>query len=61
MAQLDSVVSYIKARAAEKDTHTVALAAVYTVARVFIPPQYVMIVDMIAGLFGVGIAATPNK
>ena len=52
---------YIKDRLAERDTKTVLGCAAYTVARLFVPPQYVIIADAIAGLLGFGVMATPNK
>lgn len=56
-----NVAQYIKDRLAERDTKTVVVAAVYTVVRTFVPVQYQLVLDAIAGAFGIGIMATPNK
>ena len=52
---------YLKARLAERDTHVVALGALYTVVRVVVPPEYLMVVDTIAGVVGAAYAGTPIK
>jgi hypothetical protein len=50
---------YILDRLNERDTKVVLAAAAYTVARTFVPPQYLIFVDAIASAFGIGVAATP--
>ncbi len=52
---------YVKARLRERDTKTVLGCAVYTVVRLFVPPEYTIIADAVAGLLGFGVMATPNK
>lgn len=56
-----NAIQYIKDRAKERDTQTVAVAAIYTVVRMFVPVEYQLVLDTVAGLFGVGVMATPNK
>ena len=52
---------YLVARIKERDTQVVIMAGIYTVIRAFVPVPYQSLVDTIAGVFGVGIAATPIR
>lgn len=53
--------NYFKDRLKERDTQTVIGAALYSIVRAFVPMEYQLMVDMIAGALGLGIAATPIK
>ena len=52
---------YIKARLNERDTKVVIGAAIYSIVRAFVPAEYLLALDTVAGLFGIGVAATPLK
>lgn len=53
--------NYMKARLAERDTHVVAISAIYTVTRVLVPAEYQMALDSIAAILGAMYVGTPIK
>lgn len=55
------MLEYLKARMAERDTHVVALSALYTVARSVVPVEYQVAVDSVAGILGAAYVGTPIR
>jgi hypothetical protein len=53
-----SLFGYIKDRIKERDTQVAIGATAYTAAVAVIPPQYKMILDMIAGMYAAYVAST---
>jgi len=52
---------YLTNRVKERDTQVVLLGSAYAVARSFVPAEYVMLLDGVASVAGIGYAATPIK
>lgn len=55
------MLEYLKARLCERDTHVVALSALYTVVRSVVPVEYQVAVDSIAGILGAAYVGTPIR
>lgn len=61
MKALQDLMAYVKERLKERDTQVVIAGGIYAAVRAVLPPHYVMVADVVAGLFGVGVMATPTK